>query len=119
LFSRATPAAPQSTNAVPDPKQPNSGTYHDVLASYGPLIKKAGSSTLLLLNGNLTPEEADTLIKEGKIDFASFGRAWINNPDLQKRVEAGVPLATDLNFFGLYNFKDDTRIGYTDYPAAT
>jgi hypothetical protein len=66
-----------------DPKQPNTGTYHDVLTTYGPLIKNSDSSTLLALNLNLTPEEGDKLIKEGKIDVASYGRPWINNPDFE------------------------------------
>jgi hypothetical protein len=101
-----------------DPDQANEGTMHDVLASYGPLVKHASSSTLLVLNGQLTPTEADGLIRDGKIDAASFGEAWINNPDLQKRVEAGAALASDLDAFSLYGFVENPAIGYTDYPTA-
>jgi 2,4-dienoyl-CoA reductase-like NADH-dependent reductase (Old Yellow Enzyme family) len=89
------------------------------LASYGPLVKNNNSSTLLVLNAGLTLSEADGLIKEGKIDAAAFGRLWINNPDLQKRFEKSVPLETRMDWFGLYSFKEDPNVGYTDYPVAT
>jgi 2,4-dienoyl-CoA reductase-like NADH-dependent reductase (Old Yellow Enzyme family) len=90
-----------------------------VLASYGPLIKRAGSSTLLVLNSGLTPDDADALIAAGQIDAAAFGRAWINNPDLQRRVEAGVPLTTDMDWTGLYSFAPNPAKGYSNYPTAT
>jgi 2,4-dienoyl-CoA reductase-like NADH-dependent reductase (Old Yellow Enzyme family) len=113
---RATPV-PQSVTDTPDPKQPNAGTFHDVLASYGPLVK--GSGTLLVLNGGFTPDHANALLKEDKVDAVVFGRAWINNQDLQKRIEANVPLAQDLNFGRLYSFESDPADGYTTYPKAT
>lgn len=90
-----------------------------MLESYGSLIKHDGSLTLLVLNQDLTAEEGNTLIKENKIDVASYGRPWINNPDFQHRVEQKAPLATDMNWFGLYNFKEQPSEGYSDYPAAT
>jgi 2,4-dienoyl-CoA reductase-like NADH-dependent reductase (Old Yellow Enzyme family) len=116
---RSAAPAPQSVTDTPDPTQPNTGTFHDVLASYGPLIKRAGSSTLLVLNSGLTPDDADALIAAGQIDAAAFGRAWINNPDLQRRVEAGVPLTTDMDWAGLYSFAPNPAKGYSDYPTAT
>jgi 2,4-dienoyl-CoA reductase-like NADH-dependent reductase (Old Yellow Enzyme family) len=82
-------------------------------------VKNSQSVTSLVLNFGMQPAEADVLIGEGKIDAASFGRPWIANPDLQKRIEAGVPLETKLDYFGFYNFTDDMRVGYTDYPTAT
>jgi 2,4-dienoyl-CoA reductase-like NADH-dependent reductase (Old Yellow Enzyme family) len=112
-------ASPPNPAATPDPTQPNPGTYHDVLKSYGPLIKRDGSSTLLVLNSDLTAEEGSNLIKENKIDVALYGRPWINNPDFQHRVEQNVPLTTEMNWFGLYNFKEQPSEGYSDYPAAT
>jgi 2,4-dienoyl-CoA reductase-like NADH-dependent reductase (Old Yellow Enzyme family) len=103
----------------PDPEQPNPGTFHEVLESYGPLVKRPGSTTLLVLNGGVKPEEADMLIRHSQVDAVAFGEAWINNPDLQMRIEAGIPLATELNEFALYNFEDDLGVGYTDYPTAS
>lgn len=54
-------------------------THLDVLASFGPLIR--GSDTLIFLNGGLTPEKADELVKSGQIDAAVFGQYFINNPE--------------------------------------
>ena len=120
-------------------------TPHDVLAIYGGLVKPPAAvlkdhselgirgramprseyksrnptPTRLLANAGLTPEVSEKLLADGIIDAAVFGRPWIANPDMQKRIERGVPLSTDLNFATLYNIADgDPRIGYTDYPEA-
>jgi 2,4-dienoyl-CoA reductase-like NADH-dependent reductase (Old Yellow Enzyme family) len=113
---RAAPPPPQA-QATSDPLRPNAGTFHDIVGTYGPLVQ--GSRTRLVLNGALTPDAADALIKEGKADAVAFGRPWVNNPDLQKRIAAGVPLATDLNFARLWAFDADPADGYTTYPTAT
>lgn len=135
-----------------DGDQPKRGTPHDVLATYGAIVKsppevskehpeaqtrgralpEPGSAadkanptpTRLFLNGGLTPKEADGLIEEGKIDAAVFGTLWIGNPDLQRRVEAGL----DVGGKGI-NDKPDVKtfyqspegkpeVGYADYPTA-
>jgi N-ethylmaleimide reductase len=69
----------------------------------------------LVLNNELTFETAKQAIESGDAEAASFGRAFIGNPDLVERFRRGVPLAG----------YDETRLytpgpeGYTDYPAAT
>jgi 2,4-dienoyl-CoA reductase-like NADH-dependent reductase (Old Yellow Enzyme family) len=116
LSCRATPP-PRS---APDPTQPNPGTFHDVLAAYGHLVKAPGSRTRLILNGDLTPAAAGALIRAGRIDAASFGRSWISNPDFQRRVESGASLATEGDWpESWYVFEKDPRDGYTDYPTVT
>lgn len=90
-----------------------------MLTTYGPLIKRSGSSTLLALNLNLSPEEGDNLIKEGKIDVASYGRPWINNPDFEHRLEQGAPVSNEINWQGVYGFKEHISEGYSDYPSIT
>ncbi|KAI5118410.1 hypothetical protein M0805_002862 [Coniferiporia weirii] len=94
-------------------------TQHDVLGSYSPLIKHAS----VLLNGDVTPPEADQLISEGKITGAVFGWFWIGNPDVVLRVKEGKPLNNDVDFTTLYGgglAEDEVsqKKGYTDYPAA-
>jgi hypothetical protein len=56
-------------------------TQLDVLAEFGPLVQKSGGKTKLFWNGDLQAQEADALIKAGKIDGAVFGRPFINNPE--------------------------------------
>ena len=49
---------------------------------------------------------------------ASFGYAYIANPDLVERLREGVPLAK-ANRATFYTGMGDDRTGYTDYPPAT
>lgn len=120
-------------------------TPHDVLAIYGALVKPSltilknhselairgqampkpeyqnrnPTPTRLLVNAEVTPDEAEKLLAEGVIDGAVFGRPWITNPDMQKRIEKGLPLNTKLDFATLYNGVDgNPGVGYTDYPEA-
>lgn len=53
---------------------------YDPVLDFGPLVKYPGSPSLLMVNHDYTPEEADELIRAGKIDLVSFGRPFIFNP---------------------------------------
>ncbi|KIJ23425.1 hypothetical protein M422DRAFT_231647 [Sphaerobolus stellatus SS14] len=89
-------------------------TQHDVLNSYRPFIE----NTKLVLNGGLTPSEADGLIQSGEIDAAAFALLWIAHPDMQKRIEAGKPLDAELDFKNIYWHEGITvEKGYTDYVS--
>ena len=46
-------------------------------------------------------------------DFVAFGRHFISNPDLPRRIHEGLPLA-DYDRATFYTFE---ARGYTDYPA--
>lgn len=52
-------------------------------------------------------------LKNGKIDFVAFGRPFISNPDLVKRLRAGIPLTppNPATFYGI------SEKGLTDWPA--
>ncbi|KAG8992386.1 hypothetical protein FRB90_001026 [Tulasnella sp. 427] len=94
-------------------------TPHDVLASYGPILKhaEARSTTKLFLNGGLSSAEANELLGSQKIDGAVFGWLWIGNPDLQTRFEKGAELVYMPDASQLYHSKSDPpRGGYSDYP---
>lgn len=56
-------------------------TYLDVLETFGPHVRREGSSTKLFLNGDLGAKEGNDLIESGKIDAAVYGRSYINNPE--------------------------------------
>lgn len=125
------------------------GVPHDVIAVYGPLIKPpavvledhkeervrgsampdAGAATnpvptRLFINGGFTPTEADKLIADGVVDAVVFGQLWIGNPDLQKRIEAGLDVggkgindAPNVKTF--YQAPSgNPHEGYTDYTTA-
>jgi 2,4-dienoyl-CoA reductase-like NADH-dependent reductase (Old Yellow Enzyme family) len=53
---------------------------YDPVLDFGRLVKYPGSPSLLMANHDYTPEEADQLITEGKLDLITFGRPFIYNP---------------------------------------
>jgi N-ethylmaleimide reductase len=63
--------------------------------------------------GNYDVDKANRLLEAGLIDAAAFGRAFIANPDLPRRLAEGLPLNPQRpeSFYG-----GDAE-GYTDYPA--
>lgn len=122
------------------------GTLHDVLKTYGPIIKplpeslrehneaayrgsampkfefdaKNPTPTRLFVNGGLSPEEAEGFITKGILDAAVFGKLWIGNPYLQKRIERGVPVNRDMDRKTFYVVPESSNLslGYTTYPEA-
>lgn len=69
----------------------------------------------VLVDGSLTAEQYAAMIVAGEADLAGFGRAFIANPDLPRRLREGVPLA-DVDYATLY--MGGAR-GYTTYPRAS
>jgi N-ethylmaleimide reductase len=68
---------------------------------------------VLIGNMGYTPAEAEQAITEGKLDAVAFGTAFLANPDLPARIQAGAALnAPDSSTF--YTPGDK---GYTDYPV--
>ena len=67
----------------------------------------------LIANGGFTPESAETIIRDGDADAVSFGKHFISNPDLPRRIREGIPLSEyDRDSFYTFDAK-----GYTDYPV--
>ena len=89
------------------------GTIHDVLESYGPLLK----DTKVVINAGLTPEEGAGLVSAGQADAVSLGTPFISHPDLVKRVKHGKPLDNPVQ--SEYVYGGPGGVGYTDYPEAT
>jgi N-ethylmaleimide reductase len=69
----------------------------------------------LIVNGGLTQESGEQLVKEGKADLIAYGTLYISNPDLPERFKTGAPLAPA----DKATFYQGGASGYTDYPAAT
>lgn len=68
----------------------------------------------LVLNSDYTPERAEEALEEGLADAISFGRPFISNPDLPRRVESGLALAAD----DRSTWYSQGAEGYIDYPEA-
>jgi N-ethylmaleimide reductase len=78
-----------------------------------PLIRQAFDGTLIL-NSDIGQERADALLAAGAADAIAFGRDFIPNPDLPRRLRDGIPLAHDGRDLW---FTQGTE-GYIDYPPA-
>jgi N-ethylmaleimide reductase len=75
-------------------------------------LRKNFKGTIILCNG-LTPQTAEAALQAGFADVVAFGRAFLANPDLDKRIATGAPL-NQPDFTTLYT---PGSSGYTDYPA--
>ncbi len=68
---------------------------------------------VLITAGGFTGETADAAIADGHADAIAFGRIFISNPDLPRRLKEGFPL-TPYNRATFYGGEEK---GYTDYPV--
>jgi N-ethylmaleimide reductase len=67
----------------------------------------------LIANAQMDAERGNRLIEEGLADLVAFGRPYIANPDLVKRLKTGAPLA-EIDWTTVYASGPK---GYSDYPA--
>jgi N-ethylmaleimide reductase len=66
----------------------------------------------LIAAGGFTGETAEAAIAEGHADAVAFGRIFISNPDLPRRLQRGFPLTP----YNRKTFYGGEEAGYTDYP---
>ena len=66
----------------------------------------------ILAAGGFEPETAEEIVEKGDADAVAFGRHFVSNPDLPRRIREDLPL-TPYNRDTFYTF--DAR-GYIDYP---
>ena len=67
---------------------------------------------VLITAGGFTGETAEAAIAEGHADVVAFGRIFISNPDLPRRLQHGFPLTP----YNRKTFYGGDAAGYTDYP---
>ncbi|SCB27288.1 alkene reductase [Rhizobium hainanense] len=67
----------------------------------------------LILAGGFTGGSADEAIRAGRADAVAFGRQFIANPDLPRRLQIGA----SLNPHDRSTFYGGGAAGYVDYPA--
>jgi N-ethylmaleimide reductase len=66
----------------------------------------------ILAAGGFDPKSAEAIIEKGDADMVAFGRYFISNPDLPRRIQLGLPL----NIYDRETFYSNDARGYTDYP---
>ncbi len=67
----------------------------------------------LISAGGFEPNTAEAAVAAGTVDAVAFGRHFVSNPDLVRRIHDGLPL-TPYNRDTFYTFDAG---GYTDYPV--
>jgi N-ethylmaleimide reductase len=67
---------------------------------------------VLISAGGFTGETAEAAIADGYADAIAFGRIFISNPDLPRRLQHGFPLTP----YNRATFYGGEAVGYTDYP---
>ena len=67
---------------------------------------------VLISAGGFTGETAEAAIAQGHADAIAFGRIFISNPDLPRRLRHGFPLTP----YNRATFYGGEQAGYTDYP---
>jgi N-ethylmaleimide reductase len=66
----------------------------------------------IIAAGGFEPGSAEEIVEKGDADLVAFGRYFLANPDLPRRIREGLPLnAYDRKTFYTFDFH-----GYTDYP---
>jgi len=67
---------------------------------------------ILITAGGFSGEAAEAAITGGHADAIAFGRIFISNPDLPRRLREGLPLTP----YNRKTFYGGEEAGYTDYP---
>jgi N-ethylmaleimide reductase len=67
----------------------------------------------IIAAGGFDPDTAETAVANGVASLIAFGRQFIANPDLPKRIKLGLPL----NRYDRSTFYGFDARGYTDYPT--
>jgi N-ethylmaleimide reductase len=68
---------------------------------------------VLIAAGGFTGETAEAAIAQGHADAVAFGRIFISNPDLPRRLSRGFPITP----YNRATFYGGDAAGYTDYPV--
>jgi N-ethylmaleimide reductase len=68
---------------------------------------------VLIAAGGFSGEAAEAAVTQGHADAVAFGRIFISNPDLPRRLQHGFPLTP----YNRATFYGGEEAGYTDYPV--
>lgn len=115
LFTAAAAALEEAGIAYLEMREPGeNGTFgtpdHPAIA---PAMRRAFTGPLIL-NSDYDGAAAKAALADGSADAIAFGRPFIANPDLPRRIEAGLPWGKDVS----RTWYSQGPEGYLDYPAA-
>ena len=82
-------------------------------SAVAPAIRKVFKGPLVL-NSDYDGDKAGAALKEGVADAIAFGRTFLANPDLPRKLAAGLSLTRD----DAATWYSQGPHGYTDYPVA-
>jgi N-ethylmaleimide reductase len=68
---------------------------------------------VLIAAGGFSGDAAEAAVAQGHADAVAFGRIFISNPDLPRRLQHGYPLTP----YNRATFYGGEETGYTDYPV--
>ena len=77
---------------------------------------KAAFGGVVIANEKYTVDSAEAAIASGAADAVAWGKAYIANPDLVRRIEKKAPWS-EIDFSTAYGGQAVATKGYTDYPA--
>jgi N-ethylmaleimide reductase len=83
-------------------------------ASFKSVYRNSGGTGAWLVNNGYDKQLAEAAIAEGSADLVAFGKLFIANPDLVRRLRQG----HELNSVDTATFYGGGPKGYTDYPMA-
>jgi N-ethylmaleimide reductase len=66
----------------------------------------------IIAAGGFEPQSAEAVVESGAADLVAFGRLFVANPDLPRRIREHLPL----NPYDRKTFYTFDALGYTDYP---
>ena len=114
LFPAAAKAISGLGLAFLELREPNfAGTFGKAeVAPVAPAIKAAFDGPLVL-NSDYDAHKAQAALAAGEADAIAFGRTFIANPDLPRRIAEGLPLNADV----MATWYSQGAEGYTDYPT--
>jgi len=75
--------------------------------------REAGGRGAWMVNNGYDAASAERAVESGDADLVAFGKLFISNPDLVRRLREGAPL----NAWDKATFYGGGEQGYTDYPA--
>jgi 2,4-dienoyl-CoA reductase-like NADH-dependent reductase (Old Yellow Enzyme family) len=89
-------------------------TFRPAIRQLVPAIRRTFKG-VLIVNSDYTLASASQTLRSGEADAIAFGRLFLANPDLPRRLKANA----GLNKPQVTTFYTRGHAGYTDYPQAT
>ena len=97
---------------IVEPRVSGNDTIADSLAPVASARLRRIFKSRILAAGGFEPDSAEAIIRQGDADLVAFGRHFISNPDLPKRIARGLTL----NPYDRDTFYSRDGRGYVDYP---